>query len=153
MKKLAILLIMLATPVFAIQPDEILENREFETRAREISKGLRCLVCQNQSIDDSDAPLARDLRVLGRDRIEMGETDDQVMKYIVDRYGDFVLLSPPLKLSTVVLWSAPTIFLSIGVFGLFRWFRRRPQENWENQTPLTVEENKKLADALNSKIF
>lgn len=153
MKKLAILLIMLATPVFAIQPDEILENREFETRAREISKGLRCLVCQNQSIDDSDAPLARDLRVLVRDRIEMGETDDQVMKYIVDRYGDFVLLSPPLKLSTVVLWSAPTIFLSIGVFGLFRWFRRRPQENWENQTPLTVEENKKLADALNSKIF
>ena len=153
MKKLVILLIMFATPVFAIQPDEILNNREFETRAREISKGLRCLVCQNQSIDDSDAPLARDLRVLVRDRIEMGETDDQVMKYIVDRYGDFVLLSPPLKLSTMVLWSAPTIFLSIGVFGLFRWFRRRPQENWENQTPLTVEENKKLADALNSKIF
>ena len=153
MKKLVILLILLAKPVFAIQPDEILENREFETRAREISKGLRCLVCQNQSIDDSDAPLARDLRVLVRDRIEMGETDDQVMKYIVDRYGDFVLLSPPLKLSTMVLWAAPTIFLSIGVFGLFRWFRRRPEENWENQTPLTVEENKKLADALNSKIL
>ena len=73
--------------------------------------------------------------------------------YIVDRYGDFVLLSPPLKLSTMVLWAAPTIFLSIGVFGLFRWFRRRPEENWENQTPLTVEENKKLADALNSESF
>ena len=151
MKKLIILLMLLVTPVFAIQPDEILKNSELEKRAREISKDLRCLVCQNQSIDDSDAPLARDLRVLVRERVEMGESDGQVIKYIVDRYGDFVLLRPPLKSSTIILWAAPIIFLIFGIFGLFRWFRRQSDERPDNRMPLTSEETEQLAAALNPK--
>ena len=99
-----------------IEPDEILENKKHELRARNISKNIRCLVCQNQSIDDSSALLARDLRILIRNKIEAGKKDDEIYKFLSDRYGDFILLKPPIKLSTLALWSLPFIFLIIGIF-------------------------------------
>ena len=110
---------------YAVDPSEILDNPILEKRARHISKDLRCLVCQNQSIDDSDANLARDLRLLVRERLIMGDTDYQVIDYVVSRYGDFVLLRPPVKAITALLWLGPLIFALIGVFGLIRYFWRQ----------------------------
>ena len=98
----------------AVQPDEILSDPALETRARTISEGLRCLVCQNQSIDDSAAPLARDLRLLVRERLKAGDSDQAVQDYLVARYGDFVLLKPPFKLDTALLWTAPFLVLIVG---------------------------------------
>ena len=95
----------------AVQPDEVLSDPKLEARAREISAGLRCLVCQNQSIDDSDAPLARDLRLLVRERLKEGDTNTEVRDYLVQRYGEFVLLSPPVSTRTIALWVAPLLIL------------------------------------------
>ena len=95
----------------AVQPDEVLPDPKLESRARDISTGLRCMVCQNQNIDDSDAPLARDLRLLVRDRLKAGDSDDQVRAYLQARYGDFVLLKPPFKLDTLILWVTPAVVL------------------------------------------
>lgn len=114
-------------PAWAVNPDEMLANPILEARAREISKGLRCLVCQNESIDDSNADLARDLRLLVRDRLQKGETDAQVVAYIVSRYGDYVLLKPPFTLSTGVLWLAPPGLLLLAGFAVWQFYRRRPQ--------------------------
>jgi cytochrome c-type biogenesis protein CcmH len=100
-----------AVPSLAVEPDEILKDPVLEARARQISGGLRCLVCQNQSIDDSNAPLARDLRLLVRERLEKGDSDGQVMQFIEDRYGEFVLLRPPFNLETLLLWLAPLLVL------------------------------------------
>ncbi len=97
----------------AVQPDEVLPDPKMEQRARDISTGLRCMVCQNQNIDDSDAPLAKDLRLLVRDRLKQGDSDQQVRNYLVDRYGDFVLLNPPFKAGTLILWGTPVIVLLI----------------------------------------
>ncbi|MFC1673702.1 cytochrome c-type biogenesis protein, partial [Pseudomonadota bacterium] len=99
----------------AVEPNEILKDPALETRAREVGKGLRCVVCQNQSIDDSNAELARDMRVLVRDRIVAGDSNEEVMAYMVDRYGDFVLLDPPFKASTYVLWIGPAIIAALGL--------------------------------------
>jgi len=104
---------------FSLEPDEILKNQNLELRARNISKNIRCMVCQNQSIDDSSAPLAKDLRILIRDKIIKGHTDEEVYAYLTDRYGDFILLKPPFKLTTLALWFLPFIFLAIGVFLVF----------------------------------
>jgi cytochrome c-type biogenesis protein CcmH len=98
----------------AVQPDEQLADPALEARAREISAGLRCLVCQNQSIDDSDAPLARDLRILVRQRLEAGDSDAMVKDFLVARYGDFVLLKPPFSTSTLLLWLTPLLVLGAG---------------------------------------
>ena len=118
----------------AVDPSEILRNPTLEKRARHISKDLRCLVCQNQSIDDSDAPLARDLRLLVRERLIQGDTDNEVFDYVVSRYGDFVLLRPPVKAVTAILWLGPAIFVLIGFIGLLRYFRRQAiDENSEDQ--------------------
>ena len=118
----------------AVDPSEILRNPTMEKRARHISKDLRCLVCQNQSIDDSDAPLARDLRLLVRERLIQGDTDNEVFDYVVSRYGDFVLLRPPVKAVTAILWLGPAIFVLIGFIGLLRYFRRQTaDENSEDQ--------------------
>ena len=118
----------------AVDPSEILRNPTLEKRARHISKDLRCLVCQNQSIDDSDAPLARDLRLLVRERLIQGDTDNEVIDYVVSRYGDFVLLRPPVKAVTAILWLGPAIFVLIGFIGLLRYFRRQTaDENSEDQ--------------------
>ena len=104
---------------YAVEPDEFLQNSKQELRARNISKNVRCLVCQNQSIDESSAPLAKDLRILIRKKIKDGNTDDEIYKFLFDRYGDFILLKPPLKLSTLALWFLPFIFLIIGTLIVF----------------------------------
>ena len=104
---------------FSVEPDEILKNQNLELRARNISKNIRCMVCQNQSIDDSFAPLAKDLRILIRDKIIKGYTDEEIYTYLTDRYGDFILLKPPFKLITLALWFLPFIFLMIGIFLVF----------------------------------
>ena len=105
---------------YTIEPDEILENKEQELRARNISKNIRCMVCQNQSIDDSNAPLAKDLRILVRNKIKDGYNDSDIYKFLTDRYGDFILLKPPLKSSTLLLWFLPLVFFIIGLFILIR---------------------------------
>ncbi len=110
---------------FAVEPGEKLADPAQEARARAIASELRCLVCQNQSIDDSDAPLAKDLRVLLREQIQKGASDQQVREYIVARYGDFVLLRPPFKPETLLLWGAPLIALAGGALALWSGYRRR----------------------------
>ena len=127
MRHLIILLGLLAfaQPVSAVNPSEMLADPVMETRAREISKGLRCVVCQNQSIDDSDATLARDLRVLVRDRLTAGDSDHEVIEYVVSRYGDFVLLKPPFKGATLVLWGGPVLFILLALLAGFGFFRRQ----------------------------
>ena len=111
--------------VLAVDPGEILKDPNLEKRARSISKGLRCVVCQNQSIDDSDAQLARDLRILVRNRIVAGDSDTAVIDYVVSRYGDFVLLKPPVKGVTLVLWFGPIFMTLAGLIGLILFFRRQ----------------------------
>jgi len=148
MKSVIFLLFFLVTPALAIQPDEILEDKLLEERARVISKELRCLVCQNQSIDDSDAPLARDLRVLVRERLQAGESDEKVIKFVVDRYGDFVLLRPPIKASTLALWLSPIAILIVGVVILLMRFRKQEKNMPVQVEPLSREETKKLEAAL-----
>ena len=114
-----------AGSALAVQPDEVLKDPALEARARDISSGLRCLVCQNQSIDDSDAPLANDLRLLVRDRLAKGDSNEAVRDYVVARYGEFVLLRPVFALHTLILWLTPALAVVLGLFGLWRLARRR----------------------------
>jgi len=111
------LLWLSAAPAFAVLPDEVLSDSALEARARRISEGLRCLVCQNQSIDDSEAPLARDLRLLVRERLKLGDNDQAVQDFLVARYGEFILLRPPLAWHTAALWMLP--FAALGIGALF----------------------------------
>jgi cytochrome c-type biogenesis protein CcmH len=120
-----LLALCLVAPAAALSPDEILPDPVLEQRARDISTGLRCLVCQNQSIDDSDADLARDLRVLVRERLVAGDSDEQVRQYLVDRYGEFVLLNPRLGGHTILLWIAAPVLLLVGLATLFFVARRK----------------------------
>jgi cytochrome c-type biogenesis protein CcmH len=124
---LLLVLLALAAPstAWAVQPDEVLSDGALEARARALSKELRCMVCQNQSIDDSDAPLARDLRVLVRERLQAGDSDRQVIDFLVARYGEFVLLRPRLSPHTALLWLGPAAVLLIGACGLWWAVRRR----------------------------
>ena len=115
----------LAGPAAAVNPDEQLADPALEARAHKLSKDLRCVVCQNQSIDDSDADLARDLRHVVRDRLVAGDSDAQVIGYVTERYGDFVLLKPPVKAATLLLWFGPAIVLLGGTALLFAYFRGR----------------------------
>lgn len=108
---------------YSVEPDEILNNKEQETRARNISKNIRCLVCQNQSIDDSDAPLAKDLRILIRKKIQEGYNAQEIYQFLTNRYGDFILLKPPFQLNTLALWILPFVFLFVGIFFIF--FKRK----------------------------
>ena len=128
----------------AVQPDEMLKDPSLETRARELSRELRCMVCQNQSIDDSEAPLARDLRLLVRERLTKGDTDQQVLDFLVARYGEFVLLKPPLQSRTIILWTLPPLALLAGAIGLFFAGRRRRLGQWEPAT-LSNEEQRRLS--------
>ena len=104
---------------FSVEPDEILKDEKLELRARDISKNIRCMICQNQSIDESNAPLAKDLRILIRNKIMEGVSDEEIYKFLTDRYGDFILLKPPIKLSTLALWVLPFVFFIIGIFIVF----------------------------------
>ena len=122
--------LLLALPAMAVGPDEILPDPALESRARDISAGLRCLVCQNQSIDDSDAELARDLRLLVRERLVAGDSDDAVRQFVVDRYGEYVLLAPRFGAHTLLLWAAGPLLLMIGLLGVWlaaRGHRAAPQ--------------------------
>ncbi len=117
---ICILLFNFSTNIlYSVEPDEILNNQQYELRARIISKNIRCLVCQNQSIDESNAPLAKDLRILIRNKIKNGMTDKKIYEFLTDRYGDFILLKPPLKLSTLALWFLPLVFFIIGIFVIY----------------------------------
>ena len=109
----------------AVQPDEILPDPKLEARVRDLSAQLRCMVCQNQSIDNSNAELARDLRVLVRERLKAGDSDDAIRAYLVQRYGDFILLKPPFKAETLALWGAPLVILLAGGAAIFLGARRR----------------------------
>jgi cytochrome c-type biogenesis protein CcmH len=113
------------TPVLAVQPDEVLADQRLETRARELSHELRCMVCQNQSIDDSEAPLARDLRILVRERLQAGDSDQQVLDFLTARYGEFVLLKPQFNLHTGLLWLLPAALVMVGIFSLIVLVRRQ----------------------------
>lgn len=123
---LLILCAALTAPALAVQPDEMLVDPVLEQRARDISTNLRCLVCQNQTIDDSDAPLARDLRILVRERLVAGDTDEQAMDYIVARYGEFVLLKPVVAPHTLILWLAAPLILGAGGVIILLALGRRP---------------------------
>lgn len=114
-----------ALPAQAVQPDEMLDDPVLEGRAREVSKGLRCVVCQNENIDESNAELARDMRLIVRDRLVQGDTNDEVMQFMVDRYGDYVLLEPPFKATTYALWFGPALFLLLAAGAGFAYYRTR----------------------------
>ena len=141
---LGLFLALFSLPAFAVDPQEQLKDPKLEARARDISAGLRCLVCQNQSIDDSDAPLAKDLRLIVRRELEKGATNEQVVDYVVARYGDFVLLKPPFRLSTLILWLTPLLLLGAGVVLAARMLRRQPEAQDAPPPPLTPEEQKEL---------
>ena len=133
-----------ASAAYAVQPDEIMADPVKEARARDLSRELRCMVCQNQSIDDSEAPLARDLRLLVRERIAAGDSDAQVMDFLVARYGEFVLLKPRLKPHTLVLWLLPPLALLGGGLALWAHSRRRKLTSRESDTKLSAEEEVRL---------
>src|SRR6266852_5680219 len=135
----------------AVQPDEILSDSTLEARARALSKELRCMVCQNQSIDDSDAPLARDLRILVRERLQAGDNDRQVIDFLVARYGEFVLLKPRFSPHTALLWLGPAAILLVGAFGLFvaaRRYRSAAGPGTAEQANLSPQEQARLAEIL-----
>ncbi len=140
--------LLIAGPVAAVLPEEQLADPVLEARARNISQELRCVVCQNQSIDDSDAPLAADLRAIVRERLTAGDTDEEVIAYLVSRYGNFVLLQPPLDLQTLLLWGAPLLVLIPGGIGLALYLRRRSRAGAADAAPLSAEERRALADIL-----
>jgi cytochrome c-type biogenesis protein CcmH len=132
------------SPAYAVRPDEMLADPGLEARAREVSRDLRCLVCRNQSIDDSDAGLAHDLRVLVRERIKEGDSNDQAIAFIRARYGDFVLLRPPFAIGTALLWGGPLLVLLLGGVAVARFYRRRE----EATPPLSTEEQQRLSAVL-----
>jgi cytochrome c-type biogenesis protein CcmH len=137
-------------PAYAVRPDEMLADPQLEGRAREISSELRCMVCQNQSIDDSDAPLARDLRLLVRERLRAGDSDGAVRSFLTARYGDFILLKPPLKFETALLWAGPALILLLGA--LIIVLRRSEKEGGDSPGgELTAEERAQLAAVLSPK--
>jgi cytochrome c-type biogenesis protein CcmH len=143
MKAILVVLALLAVqPAFALGPDEILPDPRLEARARQIGKELRCLVCQNQSIDDSDADLARDLRLLVRERLTKGDSDEAVKQFVVARYGDYVLLRPPFKSTTWLLWLGPALILLAGLAAAWRFYRGRRTE--PAPAPLNPDEERRL---------
>ncbi|KUJ85847.1 cytochrome C biogenesis protein CcdA [Ruegeria marisrubri] len=125
MKRLVLIFMLMAGPLFAVQPDEVLDDPVLEERARELSKGLRCLVCRNESIDDSNAELARDLRLLVRERLVAGDSDEEAIAYIVDRYGEYVLLKPTTSGANWVLWLAGPAMMLVAAFMGWRFVRNR----------------------------
>lgn len=153
MKRLGFLLLLLlafpvlALPAAALEPDEVLADRALEQRARDLSQEIRCVVCQNESIDSSNAEIAKELRLLVRERLTAGDSDDQVLDYLVARYGDFVLLRPPMKSSTYLLWFGPAIVLLLGLIGVFFFFRRQSPAAL-TPAALSAEEEQRLSRLL-----
>jgi cytochrome c-type biogenesis protein CcmH len=148
MRRLTLLIAVLVSlassgAALAVRPDEMLRDPALESRARDLSRELRCMVCQNQSIDDSDAPLAHDLRVLVRQRLEAGDTDQQVIDFLVARYGEFVLLKPRFEMHTLLLWALPPAALLVGFAALYLLARKRNRPSAE--PALTAEEERRLS--------
>lgn len=143
-----LLTIVMPTVVLAVNPDEMLKDPKLEARARVVSSELRCMVCQNQSIDDSEAPLAHDLRLLVRDRLVKGDTNQQVLDYLVARYGEFVLLKPRFEPQNLLLWGLPPFALIAGAIALYVNARRRQPKDAE--PTLTADERKKIASLVGS---
>lgn len=143
---LSIIMAIASFSAMAIQPDEMLKDEKLERRAREISAELRCLVCQNQSIDDSDASLAKDLRLLVRERLQQGESNTAVIDFIVGRYGEFVLLRPVFQWHTLALWLTPIVVLLLGAGGIYGMSKRRKKQG---VIPLSKEEQAELDALLN----
>ena len=144
---LALLLVGVAAPALAVDPDEVLDDPALEQRARDLSKQLRCVVCQNESIDTSNAEIAKTMRLVVRDRLLAGDSDDEIMAYMVSRYGEYVLMEPELRPGTYLLWFGPAILLAIGGLGVFFYLRRRPASGANAAPDLTPEERARL-DAL-----
>lgn len=146
MKRLLFALLFAAAPVFAVQPDEVLDDPALEARAREISKGLRCLVCRNESIDESNADLARDMRLLVRERLVEGDSDAEVVAFLVDRFGEYVLLTPTATGINLVLWIAAPAMLLTGAGIAAVYLRRRSGETPPATAGLTEAEKARLAE-------
>ena len=146
---LVVAVVMLAAaPALAVNPDEMLADPALEQRARDLSATIRCMKCQNQSIDDSDADLARDLRILLRERLVAGDSDGEVLDFLVARYGEFVLLKPRFSTANLLLWAAPLLGLLGGFFLALRYFRRREDEKEPASAELTSAEHEKLTKIL-----
>lgn len=143
----ALVLTLRISAALAVLPDEMLDDPALEARARAISKELRCVVCQNQTIDDSNAPLAHDMRIIVRERIVAGDSDDEIKNYLVARYGDFVLMRPPLKSVTLLLWAGPLTFLALGFLGFGAYLRNSGAGGLKDVAPLTDVEASALARA------
>jgi cytochrome c-type biogenesis protein CcmH len=139
---------MLMAPALAVLPDEVLKDPALEARARVLSQDLRCLVCQNQSIDDSNAPLARDLRVIVRERLTAGDSDEQVIEYLVSRYGNYVLLKPPFHRDTALLWIAPFAMLVIAGAVAATYLMRRKREDSDAPAEQLSDEEMKTLNSL-----
>lgn len=149
MKRLVLIFMLMAGPLFAVQPDEILDDPVLEERARELSKGLRCLVCRNESIDDSNAELARDLRLLVRERLVAGDTDEEAIEYIVDRYGEYVLLKPTTSGANWLLWLAGPAMMLVAAFMGWRFVRNRSSARTvPAEAKLTESEKERLRQIL-----
>ncbi len=148
MKRLLLILCLVAAPAYAVQPDEILDDPLLELRARELSKELRCLVCRNENIDESDAEIARDLRVLVRERLVLGDDDIEVIDFIVDRYGEYVLLRPRTGGSNIVLWAAGPAMLVFALLVGGLYLRRRAKAPQGSETALSDAEKARLAEIL-----
>jgi cytochrome c-type biogenesis protein CcmH len=144
MRALLVALLLAATPAWAVQPDEVLDDPALEERARDISEGLRCLVCRNESIDESNADLARDMRLLVRERLVAGDSDDEVIEFVVDRYGEYVLLNPTATGSNLLLWASGPILLLLALGIAAVYIRRRSQSVEPAAAPLDAEEEKRL---------
>ncbi|MGB0958764.1 MAG: cytochrome c-type biogenesis protein [Halocynthiibacter sp.] len=147
-KRVFLILLLLTGPALAVQPDEILDDPKLEARARELSKGLRCLVCRNENIDDSNAELARDLRLLVRERLVAGDSDEEAVQYLVDRFGEYVLLNPKATGGNIVLWLIGPVSLLLALFGAVLYVRGRTRKSEVEATPLSPEEEAKLRDIL-----
>ena len=153
MRLLSLLLIFfmsVSTVSFAVEPDEVLENVELEQRAREISKGIRCLVCQNENIDESNSELAKTLRLVVRDRLVQGDTDEEVVDFIVDRFGEYALLTPKMSLQNIALYLAPLIFLILGALAVFGYVRKsKAVEGGSASSEFSSDEMDKIKEFLN----
>jgi len=145
------LLLALSATSLAVTPDEVLPDPKLEARARALSQNLRCLVCQNQSIDDSDAELAHDLRVLLRERLTAGDTDEQAIGFMVARYGNFVLLKPPLQGDTLLLWFGPALLLGGAAIAFGLYLRRKGADTGASAPPLAAEEQERIEAILSER--
>ena len=148
MKRFALILMLLATPLLAVEPDEVLANPVLETRALELSKGLRCPVCQSESIDESNAPISKDLRLLVRERLVAGDTDQQALDFIVARYGEFVLLKPTFGGANWILWAAGPLMLLLAAGVGISYVRKRSTAVAPQDEGLNAEEAKALREIL-----